>query len=308
MKTTTAMSKQGKRGKWPLIANIASICMLIMATWLSLTLITIGMYNGDLNKSSQLGDTYGVSNSLFSGLAFGGIIITIWLQSNELRLQRRELRMQRQESRRQREQMEKSAIAQEKAERALNMQADSLLLSAYLHALSSAMESYARGENDYAAVRESEIRQALDSIAEQLAPNISYIAGRTVRQSKSDYDPSDRERERRLSVANKIAGIARRFSTVWNAKIDERRIIITDAAFQTLLNLRKELEAIASEIPREFESYVVEPLRTVEQLLDKTGDRGMQAAPEVPIEGAKLVASVELIASLIRDSLSTNKT
>lgn len=44
----------------------------------------------DLNKSS-IGDTFGVVNSLFSGLAFAGIIITIFLQNKELGLQREEL-------------------------------------------------------------------------------------------------------------------------------------------------------------------------------------------------------------------------
>lgn len=45
----------------------------------------------------QFGDMFGAVNALFSGLAFGGIIITILLQKKELRLQRKELKLQRTE-------------------------------------------------------------------------------------------------------------------------------------------------------------------------------------------------------------------
>ena len=42
-------------------------------------------------KRGTFGDMFGFANSLFSGLAFVGIIITILLQRNELMLQRKEL-------------------------------------------------------------------------------------------------------------------------------------------------------------------------------------------------------------------------
>jgi hypothetical protein len=41
-----------------------------------------------LEKASALGDSYGVLNTLFSGLAFWGLIWTILLQRNDFRLQR----------------------------------------------------------------------------------------------------------------------------------------------------------------------------------------------------------------------------
>jgi hypothetical protein len=44
-----------------------------------------------------IGDMFGTVNALFSGLAFAGIIITILLQRQELKLQRRELRLSRKE-------------------------------------------------------------------------------------------------------------------------------------------------------------------------------------------------------------------
>ena len=44
-----------------------------------------------IEKAAVFGDSFGILNSLFSGLAFVGIIITILLQRDELRLQRIEL-------------------------------------------------------------------------------------------------------------------------------------------------------------------------------------------------------------------------
>lgn len=50
-----------------------------------------------------IGDMFGAVNSLFSGLAFAGLIYTIFLQKNELGLQRKELTFTREEIRGQKE-------------------------------------------------------------------------------------------------------------------------------------------------------------------------------------------------------------
>jgi len=44
-----------------------------------------------INKSGVFGDSFGLLTALFSGLAFSGVIITILLQKEELKLQRQEL-------------------------------------------------------------------------------------------------------------------------------------------------------------------------------------------------------------------------
>lgn len=49
------------------------------------------------NQRGTFGDMFGAVNSVFSGLAFAGIIITIFLQSRELKLQREELQETREE-------------------------------------------------------------------------------------------------------------------------------------------------------------------------------------------------------------------
>jgi hypothetical protein len=53
-----------------------------------------------INKSGVFGDSFGALTALFSGLAFGGMIVTILLQSKELKLQRYEIRKSREEFRR----------------------------------------------------------------------------------------------------------------------------------------------------------------------------------------------------------------
>lgn len=56
-----------------------------------------------INKAGVFGDSFGILTSLFSALAFAGMIITILLQKEELGLQRKELSDTRQEIRAQKE-------------------------------------------------------------------------------------------------------------------------------------------------------------------------------------------------------------
>lgn len=56
-------------------------------------------------EKGQFGDVFGALNTLFSGLAFAGVIWTILLQREELKLQRRELANTREEIRGQKEQL-----------------------------------------------------------------------------------------------------------------------------------------------------------------------------------------------------------
>lgn len=52
---------------------------------------------GNIDKAGTFGDSFGVLTSLFSGLAFAGIVFTVLLQREELSLQREELRLTRDE-------------------------------------------------------------------------------------------------------------------------------------------------------------------------------------------------------------------
>ena len=67
--------------------------------WFVSSFVLYGFF-GDWTKSGSFGDGFGAINSLFSGLAFAGIVYTILLQRKELELQREELRETRKELKR----------------------------------------------------------------------------------------------------------------------------------------------------------------------------------------------------------------
>lgn len=60
-------------------------------------------------ERGQFGDMFGVGNAIFSALAFGGVIVAIFLQRRELELQRRELELTRREIKRQEKQLHSQA-------------------------------------------------------------------------------------------------------------------------------------------------------------------------------------------------------
>jgi len=57
--------------------------------------IIIGYIYPDMEKRGQAGDLFGAVNSLFSGLAFAGIIWSLRLQQTQLEMQKEELKLQR---------------------------------------------------------------------------------------------------------------------------------------------------------------------------------------------------------------------
>jgi Putative phage abortive infection protein len=68
---------------------IVVIFATVVITWVASPLILWGV--SDPAERGQFGDQYGALNALFSGLAFAGLIITLFMQRQELRLQREEL-------------------------------------------------------------------------------------------------------------------------------------------------------------------------------------------------------------------------
>lgn len=103
--------------------------MIVFATWgLSWFLLY------DMKDRGTFGDMFGAVNSLFSGLAFLGVIYAILLQRTELALQREELSLTRKE-------LKKSADAQEKSEKALAQQALAMEKTALINSLTASLES-----------------------------------------------------------------------------------------------------------------------------------------------------------------------
>ncbi|GAB6906013.1 hypothetical protein DESC_820035 [Desulfosarcina cetonica] len=106
----------------------------IFCIWI-LSGISILFFIPDWNVRGIFGDMFGAINSLFAGLALGGIIYTIMLQRKELELQRHELELSRSE-------MKRSADAQEQLHKASIYQANIMKHTARLNALTNVIEVY----------------------------------------------------------------------------------------------------------------------------------------------------------------------
>lgn len=90
---------------WPWILLILGI-LVIIAVWGGVTIFAFPKLVGDVAVRGQWGDSFGMINALFAGLAFAGVIYAIILQKKELALQREELANTREEIRGQKEQLE----------------------------------------------------------------------------------------------------------------------------------------------------------------------------------------------------------
>ena len=72
----------------------------IVGIFLAVTGLWIGSYwvvrysFPTMAERGQVGDTFGAVNALFSGLAFAGVLIAIWLQRADLQMQHTDLRLQ----------------------------------------------------------------------------------------------------------------------------------------------------------------------------------------------------------------------
>jgi len=111
---------------------------IVIVVWIT-SLFVVPYFLSKLEDRALLGDSFGTINSLFSGLAFAGIIYTILLQRKELALQRQELKETRLE-------LERSANAQEKSEKQQRRQSDNLKETAKLNALSTLVSYYSQIE------------------------------------------------------------------------------------------------------------------------------------------------------------------
>lgn len=82
-----------------------------------------------------VGDMFGAVNALFSGLAFAGLIFTMLLQREDIKMNRAEIAMNRKE-------MSKSADAQKQSKEALKEQVKQTHLTAKINAISTIVNYY----------------------------------------------------------------------------------------------------------------------------------------------------------------------
>jgi hypothetical protein len=86
--------------KVPIVVGVGVIVLLVLGG------VAVFLMGSTWTERGTIGDSFGMTNALFSGLAFAGVVYAILLQRQELALQREELQLTRQE-------LSKSAAAQQ---------------------------------------------------------------------------------------------------------------------------------------------------------------------------------------------------
>lgn len=86
-----------KKENWPYERQAKKVVWGIVGVWGASALVIAVGAGFDVDKMGITGDAFGAINSLFSGLAFAGLIYAIFLQRDELKLQREELKDTREE-------------------------------------------------------------------------------------------------------------------------------------------------------------------------------------------------------------------
>lgn len=76
---------------------LGGVTAIVIIYAIFLIFVTWPLSEISISKAGVFGDSFGILTSLFSGLAFSGMIITILLQKEELKLQRQELSETRKE-------------------------------------------------------------------------------------------------------------------------------------------------------------------------------------------------------------------
>lgn len=159
--------------------TIAWICVGYLAIVVVYAVATPRLFGGRSVGAGEFGDMFGAFNAFFSGLAFLGVVYTVWLQSEQLRTQSEELRLQREELERTRVELARAATAQEKSEQALNAQLRASAISARLSALSLLIQEEINhlkkyhtdqlGENSPDSLTEGQINQYVAQFEEKEA-------------------------------------------------------------------------------------------------------------------------------------------
>ena len=128
--TTTDLT--GDEQKWTML--FIAITTFVVVLWVVFAAIP-KFYDGGVDATGPWGDTYGALNTLFSGLAFAAIVVTLLMQRHDLRIQQRELKLSRDmlekqiiEARESKEHLQESARAQRMLARATALSGEAAAL------------------------------------------------------------------------------------------------------------------------------------------------------------------------------------
>jgi len=103
------------------------LTVVVVAIWFIFGAMVFRLFGWE--GQGSFGDTFGVLNVLFSGLAMVGLIVAIIMQKEELALQRKELQLTREE-------LTRSVEVQKVSGEALHKQVEMLQLTARINAYS----------------------------------------------------------------------------------------------------------------------------------------------------------------------------
>ena len=132
------------------------------------------IYSGfwGMEQRGQFGDMFGAVNSLFSGLAFAGVVIAIYMQSQELGLQRKELKLARE--------------AQEKSEQALRAQVEQMQKTAELQAL-AALLTQLREATKQATVTGDRVRRLMNAQSATMDELVKMLPVNVVKTLQEEF-------------------------------------------------------------------------------------------------------------------------
>ncbi len=95
-----------QKHKLAILLSVFSV-LFVIGIWLIMFSIVPDLPSDTIEKFGVLGDSFNIITSLFTGLAFAGVIVSVVLQTQELKLQRQELKENTEELKGQKEQLEK---------------------------------------------------------------------------------------------------------------------------------------------------------------------------------------------------------
>ena len=149
------------------------IAITVVLLWLGWPVI-VSVWAGTPDNAGQFGDQFGALNTLFTGFAFIGLIVALFMQMKELGLQRDEIRQSRDELRGQ-----KSALLDQAA--TLRQKQDEDRFFAMLNWFNAYID-------DISGVRSGDARRTAISGRDQFDELARSIYERTARSGKKDYD------------------------------------------------------------------------------------------------------------------------
>lgn len=129
-----------KRGIGISIKWVILVILLVMMTWGTSGWIIYHM-SDNWGDRGTMGDMFGAVNSLFSGLAFAALLLTIFQQRQDIKLNRIAIEQNRKE-------LAKAAVAQHNAQQTLKEQVVQLHLTARLNAMNTVIGYYHNRIND----------------------------------------------------------------------------------------------------------------------------------------------------------------